>query len=142
MKTSHFSENYDLCHPLLGCENSNNNSNISSNIANSYSHHQQNSTKHSSAIVTYGNSSGDQTTKFEKNANDFQIKQQLKQQQQEQNKKRKRETADAGCDCGCVDSQTIISTTSTLNSSQTQQTSSNTMGAPSNGSKTAHSKVD
>lgn len=36
--------------------------------------------------------------------------------------------------------QTIISTTSTLSSSQTQQEAS-TMGAPSNGSKTAHSKV-
>lgn len=36
--------------------------------------------------------------------------------------------------------QTIISTTSTLSSSQAQQQSS-TMGAPSNGSKTAHSKV-
>lgn len=36
--------------------------------------------------------------------------------------------------------QTIISTTSTLTSSQAQQQTSN-MGAPSNGSKTAHSKV-
>lgn len=82
MKTSHFSENYDLCHPLLGCENSNNN-----NIANtSYS---------SSTAVTYGNrnSSGDQTAKYEKNANDFQIKQQ-QLRQQEQNKKRKRETGE------------------------------------------------
>lgn len=93
MKTSHFSENYDLCHPLLGCENSNNNSNISSNIANSYSHQQQHS-KTSSAIVTYGNSSEEeQTNKFENNANDFQIKQQLRQQQ-EQNNKRKRETGE------------------------------------------------
>jgi hypothetical protein len=38
--------------------------------------------------------------------------------------------------------QTIISTTSTLNSSQTQQhQQSSSMGAQSNGSKTAHSKV-
>lgn len=89
MKTSHFSENYDLCHPLLGCENSNNISNKS------YSHQQHSTTSNSSsATVTYGNrnSSGDQTTKYEKNANDFQIKQQ--QRQQEQNKKRKRETGE------------------------------------------------
>ena len=49
----------------------------------------------------------------------------------------------ADCDCGCVDSRTIISTlstTSTVNPSQTQSITS-TMGAPSNGSKTAHSKV-
>ncbi|CAG9800548.1 unnamed protein product [Chironomus riparius] len=137
MKTSHFSENYDLCHPLLGCENSNN---ISNNK--SYRHQQHSTTSNSSsATVTYGNrnSSGDQTTKYKKNANDFQIKHQ--QRQQEQNKKRKRETADAGCDCGCVDSQTIISTTSTLNSTTKTQQQTTNMGAPSNGSKTAHSKV-
>lgn len=37
--------------------------------------------------------------------------------------------------------QTIISTTSTLSISQAAQQTSLTMGAPSNGSKTAHSKV-
>lgn len=47
----------------------------------------------------------------------------------------------ADCDCGCVDSRTIISTTSTLTNSQQQQLKQQTMGAPSNGSKTAHSKV-
>jgi hypothetical protein len=96
MKTSHFSENYDLCHPLsLGCENSNNNSNIPSNTAASYGHQQHSTaTSTSSAIAPYGNSSGDQTAKFEKNANDFQVKHQLRQQQQEQNKKRKRETGE------------------------------------------------
>jgi predicted DNA-binding WGR domain protein len=89
MKTSHISENYDLCHPLLGCENSNNISNKS------YSRQQHPTTSNSSsATVTYGNrnSSGDQTTKYAKNANDLQIKQQ--QRQQEQNKKRKRETGE------------------------------------------------
>jgi cation transport ATPase len=92
MKTSHFTENYDLCHPLLGCENSNN---ISNNIANSNNHQQHSATfTTSTAVVTYGNNSVDQTKKFEKNANDFQIKQQQRQQQQEQNKKRKRETGE------------------------------------------------
>jgi hypothetical protein len=97
MKTSHFSENYDLCHPSVGCENSNNNS---SNIANSLSHQQhQNSSailsNNNSASVTYGTSSiRDPTSKYEKTANDFQVKQQQRQQQQEQNKKRKRETGE------------------------------------------------
>lgn len=85
MKTSRFSENYDLCHPLVGCENSNNNnSNI---IVNSYGHP-------SGVVVTYGNKSSEPTSNFEKNANEFQIKQQQRQQQQEQNKKRKRETGE------------------------------------------------
>lgn len=88
MKTSHFSENYDLCHPLVGCENSNNNSNI---VTISYGHP---STTVTSGVVTYGNSSTEQTSNFEKNANEFQIKQQQRQQQQEQNKKRKRETGE------------------------------------------------
>jgi hypothetical protein len=88
MKTSRFSENYDLCHPLLGCENSNNNSNT---VASSYGHTP--STTVTSGVVTYGNSSTEPTSNFEKNANEFQIKQQ-RQQQQEQNKKRKRETGE------------------------------------------------
>lgn len=77
MKTSHFSENYDLCHPLLGCENSNNNSNT---VAKAYGH------PSTSRVVTYGKSP---TPNFDKNANELQIK-----QQQEQNKKRKRETGE------------------------------------------------
>lgn len=87
MKTLHFSENYDLCRPLLGCENSNNNSNI---IANTHGH----PTSTVTSGVTYGNNSIEQTSssssKFDKNANDFHVK----QQQQEQNKKRKRETGE------------------------------------------------
>lgn len=96
MKTTNFSENYDLCHPLLGCENSNNNrSNISNNIANSYGHQQHSaSSSNTSAVETYGNNSREQTSTFEKNANSFQIKQQQRQQQLEQNKKRKRETGE------------------------------------------------
>lgn len=86
MKTSHFSENYDLCHPILGCENSNNNN--KSTIANSYGH------PSTSRVVAYGKSSTEQTSNYEKNANEFQIKQQQRQQQQEQNKKRKRETGE------------------------------------------------
>ncbi|CRK92719.1 CLUMA_CG006256, isoform B [Clunio marinus] len=155
MKTSHFSENFDLCHPQSGSEHSNSNftsnTNFSSDIASRHGsfgtsatlNYSLSSTSSVSAIVTtYGSSSSEQhSAKFEKNANELSLKNhQNQQQQQEQNKKRKRETADAGCDCGCVDSQTIISTTSTLNPSHSQQQSS-IMGAPSNGSKTAHSKV-
>lgn len=90
MKTSSlFSKNYDLCHPvLLGCENSNN-SNI---IANTFS--RPSTSTITSGVVTYGNNnSNEQTSNFEKNANEFQVKQQQKQQQ-EQNKKRKRETGE------------------------------------------------
>lgn len=80
MKTSRFSENYDLCHPLVGCENSNNNSKTVAS-----------SNGHPSGVVAYGKSSKEQTSNFEKNANELQLKQ---QQQQEQNKKRKRETGE------------------------------------------------
>lgn len=88
MKTLHFPENYDLCRPssVVGCENSNNNSN---SIANTHGHSSK-TVKSSSRVVTYGNNSIEQSTKFEKNANEFQ----LKQQQQEQNKKRKRDTGE------------------------------------------------
>lgn len=88
MKTLHFPENYDLCRPspIVGSENSNNNSN---SIANTHGHSSK-TVKSSSRVGTYGNNSIEQSTKFEKNANEFQ----LKQQQQEQNKKRKRDTGE------------------------------------------------
>lgn len=48
----------------------------------------------------------------------------------------------AECDCGCVDSSTIIVSSTTLGpSGQKTTTSSTIMGAPSNGSKTSHSKI-
>ncbi|XP_063697379.1 homeodomain-interacting protein kinase 2 [Culicoides brevitarsis] len=55
--------------------------------------------------------------------------------------KRKLETAE--CDCGCVDSTTIIVSSTTLGPSGQSKTttSSHIMGAPSNGSKTSHSKI-
>lgn len=82
MKTLHFPENYDLCRPSVVCENSNNNSN---SFANTRGHSSK--TVSSSRVVTYGNNSIEQS-KFEKNANEFQVK------QQEQNKKRKRDTGE------------------------------------------------
>jgi hypothetical protein len=107
MKTSHFSENFDLCHPQLGSERSNNNlttnTNISSDIASrhdsiaSAANNYSTSSTSSSAVGAYGSEhSGDhQPSKYEKNANELLIKnQQRQQQQQEQNKKRKRETGE------------------------------------------------
>ena len=101
MKTSHFSENFDLCHPQLGSEHSNNNlatnSNISSNIASRNDYLAPSATINystsSTSSTTYGSSSSDhqQPTKYEKNANELLRNQ---QQQQEQNKKRKRETGE------------------------------------------------
>lgn len=114
MKTSQFSENFDLCHPQLGSEHSNNNlttnSNFSSDIASKHDsiisfatssatvNCLTSSTSSSSAAIAtaYGsNSSDQQLSRYEKNANELLIKsQQRQQQQQEQNKKRKRETGD------------------------------------------------
>lgn len=113
MKTSHFSENFDLCHPQLGSEHTNynlpTNTNFSSDITSKHDslatfgpsaatvNYSTPST--SSSVVhaaTYGNSSSDQQpSKYEKNANELLIRsQQRQQQQQEQNKKRKRETGE------------------------------------------------
>ena len=60
--------------PSVGCENSNNNN----NDKNSYDHPR---------VVTYGISSNEQTSNFDRNANELQI------EHQEQ-KKRKRETGE------------------------------------------------
>lgn len=113
MKTSHFSENFDLGHPQLGrSEHSNNNlttnSNFSSDIASKHDsiafgssatvNYSASSTSSSSAAIatTYGsNSSDQQPSKYEKNANELlKSQQRQQQQQQEQNKKRKRETGE------------------------------------------------
>lgn len=115
MKTSQFSENFDLCHPQLGSEHSNNNfttnTNFSSDITSKHDsitsfgtsttvNYSTSSTSSSSAAIatTYGsNSSDQQPSKYEKNANELLIKSQQRQQQQqqqEQNKKRKRETGE------------------------------------------------
>lgn len=113
MKTSHFSENFDLCHPQLGSEHTNNNfptnTNFSSEIT---SKHDSLTAFGSSATVnystpppsssvanaaTYGSSSSDQQpSKYDRNANELLIRSQQRQQQQqqEQNKKRKRETGE------------------------------------------------
>lgn len=101
MKTSHFSENFDLCHPQLGSEHSNNNlttnSNISSDIASRNDYKapsaRVNYSTSSTSSATYGSNSSDhqQPTKYEENANELLRSQQRQQQQQEQNKKRKRE---------------------------------------------------
>lgn len=107
MKTSHFSENFDLCHPQLGSEQSNNNltanTNFSSDISSKHDsitasaavNYQTSSTSSTSAIAsTYGSSSSDHQS-HDRNANELLIKnQQRQQQQQEQNKKRKRETGE------------------------------------------------
>lgn len=104
MKTSHFSENFDLCHPQLGSDQTNNNLtinaiNISSEIPSKLDSTTSallnfSSTSSSTAIATtYGSSSSDhQPSKYEKNANELLISSQ--QRQQEQNKKRKRETGE------------------------------------------------
>lgn len=98
MKTSHFSENFDLCHPQLGrSEQSNNNLSSRGEFANDSS-----STKHdsigSSATVNYSTptygSSDHHSTKYEKNGNEPLVKSQQRQQHPDQNKKRKRETGD------------------------------------------------
>jgi hypothetical protein len=109
MKTSHFSENFDLCHPAVGSsEHSNNilttNSNFSSDTAPKPGSLGTTATVNystpstSSAIVAaYGSSSSDhQPSKYEKNANELLLKNQPRQQhqQQEQNKKRKLETGE------------------------------------------------
>ena len=115
MKTSHFSENFDLCHPQLGrSEHSNNNlttnSNFTSDIASKHdligasfgtssstTVNYPTSSTSTALSATYGSTSSDhQPSKYEKNANELLIKtqQRQQQQQQEQNKKRKRETGE------------------------------------------------
>lgn len=114
MKTSHFSENFDLCHPQLGSERANinltTNSDFSSDIPSKHvsitsfgtsvaGNYLTSSTSSSSQAnaSTYGSGSNEQQpSKYEKNANELLIKRQQRQhqQQQEQNKKRKRETDD------------------------------------------------
>lgn len=102
MKTSHFSENFDLCHPQLGrSEQSNNNLSSHSDFASDSSTTKHDSIRSSATVnystPTYGSGSSDhQPTKYEKNANELLVKSQLRQQQQhqEQNKKRKRETGE------------------------------------------------
>lgn len=114
MKTSHFSENFDLCHPQLGSEQTKNNLPTNTNFSSdNTAKHESLATFGSSAVnystpstsssvanaATYGSSSSDQqTSKYERNANELLIRsqqrQQQQQQQQEQNKKRKRETGE------------------------------------------------
>lgn len=101
MKTSHFSENFDLCHPQPGSEHSNSNlatnSNISSDIASRNDYTAPSATvNYSTSSATYGSSSSDQqqASKYERSANELLRNQQRQQQQQEQNKKRKRETGE------------------------------------------------
>lgn len=108
MKTSHISDNFDLCHPILGCSENKNSAinNISSSISlvkndlSSYSYSNYNnqhlSTPSTSSVanITYGNTNSDSiTSKYENNANEIQLRNQQRQQQ-EQNKKRKRETGE------------------------------------------------
>lgn len=101
MKTSHFSENFDLCHPQLGrSEQSNNNLSSHSDFTSDSSTTKHDSIRSSAAVnystPTYGSGSSDhQPTKYEKNADELFAKSQLRQQQhQEQNKKRKRGTGE------------------------------------------------
>lgn len=108
MKTSHFSENLDLCHPQLGSERSNNNLTTNSNFSSDFApkhellapsatvNYSTSSTSSSSTAIasTYGSNSSE-PSKYEKNASELLVKnQQRQQQQQEQNKKRKRETGE------------------------------------------------
>jgi hypothetical protein len=103
MKTSQFSENFDLCHPAVGSSEHSNNilatdSNFTSDTASKLGSLGSTAVNYSTpststaTVATYGSSSSDhQPSKFEKNANELLIKNH-QNQQQEQNKKRKRET--------------------------------------------------
>ncbi|KAJ6641379.1 Homeodomain-interacting protein kinase 2 [Pseudolycoriella hygida] len=145
MKTSHFLSNYDFAgRPLLGLSSSeiirhqpvyernhafqsvdisDNDVTITStytNTVNSGDNHQQNdysTSNHQSSTILYGESENNEYNVIRSTNNKY---------QQKETAKRKRETAD--CDCGCVDSTIVAST-------------SGPISAPSNGSKTAHTKV-
>lgn len=109
MKTSHYTESFNLCHPqTLGSEHSNNQSIARNSIYSSellaknetISNNSTSATTLSASsstvaqVAAYGSNSSDQhhSSKCEYNANELQLKNQ--QQHQEQNKKRKRETGE------------------------------------------------
>ncbi|XP_037043936.1 homeodomain-interacting protein kinase 2 isoform X1 [Bradysia coprophila] len=150
MKTSHFLSNYDFSgrpliqgltssgtihhqpvhdrnHLFQSVDNCDNDVTITStytNTVNSGDNHQQNDYNHStstsnhqSSNILYGESENNEYNVIRSTNNKYQHK---------ETAKRKRETAD--CDCGCVDSTIVAST-------------SGPISAPSNGSKTAHTKV-